>query len=171
MLLPNLVSMISGCLFAAIHIFLKKNPNCQPKIISMLQSKINSFGNILSRVDSESMEPAPWRCRFQACCLRHGANATTKCDAGAAHVALVLVAPGVCAPGDLLRCAAPRPAAPAPPGAAMQMGCDGDRAGAGAAAAPARRPHDRRASIDAFMVAYNGTPLPRAALGACVEPV
>ena len=137
----------------------------------MLQSKINSFGNILSRVDSESMEPAPWRCRFQACCLRHGANATTKCDAGAAHVALVLVAPGVCAPGDLLRCAAPRPAAPAPPGAAMQMGCDGDRAGAGAAAAPARRPHDRRASIDAFMVACNGTPLPRAALGACAEPV
>ena len=86
-------------------------------------------------------------------------------------MALVLVAPRVCAPGDLLRCAAPPPAAPAPPGAAMQMGCDGRRAGAGAAAAPAKQPCDRRASIDAFMAARNGTPLLRAALGADIEPV
>ena len=86
-------------------------------------------------------------------------------------MALVLVAPCVCAPGDLLHCAAPPPAAPAPPGAAMQMGCDGGGAGAGAAAAHAKQPCDRRASIDAFMVARDGTPLLRAALGADIEPV
>ena len=67
---------------------------------------------------------ARW-CRFHACCLRHGANATTACGAGAALVAPVLAAPAVCAPGQLLRCAAPPPAAPVPLGAAMRMGCDG----------------------------------------------
>ena len=65
----------------------------------------------------------------------------------------------------------PSPGCAAPLGAAMQMGCDGGGAGAGAAAAPAKQPCDRRASIDAFMVARDGTPLPRAALGADVEPV
>ena len=64
-------------------------------------------------------------CRFHACCLRHGANATAACGAGAALVAPVLAAPAVCAPGQLLRCAAPPPAAPVPLGAAMPMGCDG----------------------------------------------
>ena len=103
--------------------------------------------------------------------MRRGANATFACHADAARVAPVLAAPAVCTPGHLLRRAVPPPAALRLLGAAMQMAGDGGGAGAGAAAAPARQPCGRRASIDAFTVARDGTPLPRAALGAKVEPV
>ena len=63
------------------------------------------------------------------------------------------------------------PGSAAPLGRSHADAGDGDGAGAGAAAAPARQPCGRRASIDAFTVARDGTPLPRAALGAKVEPV
>ena len=59
LLLPNLVSMILGCLFAAIPKFFFIIRTVSQKKIRCCQTKINSFGNILSRVDSESMEPAP----------------------------------------------------------------------------------------------------------------
>ena len=95
--------------------------------------------------------------------VRRGANATFACHADAARVAPVLAAPAVCAPGHLLRRAAPPPAAPALLGVAMQIGCNGGGASAGAAAAPTRWPYNRRASMGAFMVASDGTQLPRAA--------
>ena len=110
-------------------------------------------------------------CRFHACCLRHGANATTACGAGAALVAPVLAAPAVCAPGQLLRCAAPPPAAPVPLGAAMRMGCDGAQRTLVLPLHPQGSPAAGEASLDAFMVARDGTPLPRAALGADIEPM
>ena len=53
--------------------------------------------------------------------VRRGANATFACHADAARVAPVLAAPAVCAPGHLLRRAAPPPAALRLLGAAMQM--------------------------------------------------
>ena len=65
----------------------------------------------------------------------------------------------------------PSPGCAAPLGRSHADAGDGGGAGAGAAAAPARQPCGRRASIDAFTVARDGTPLPRAALGAKVEPV
>ena len=58
--------------------------------------------------------------------------------------------------------------------AAGRSHADGVRrhaARAGAAASPAGQPCGRRASKDAFMVASDGTPLPRAALWACVCPL
>ena len=65
----------------------------------------------------------------------------------------------------------PSPGCAAPLGRSHADAGDGGGAGAGAAVAPARQPCGRRASIDAFTVARDGTPLPRAALGAKVEPV
>ena len=92
--------------------------------------------------------PARWR--------RCGRRALRRLP-GAASVAMVLVAPAVCALGDLL---------PAQPHPQVRMRCSaqptaakGSAAGAGVSDAPRWVPRGRRASIEASKVAGKGTPL------------
>ena len=106
-------------------------------------------------------------CRFHACCLRHGANATTACGAGAALVAPVLAAPAVCALGcGLLRAQHHPRLHMRVRSAAIQRGAQAGAAGACVSAAPAGVPRGRRALKGAAKVAGKGTPLPGGALWA-----
>ena len=101
--------------------------------------------------------PARWR--------RCGQRALRRLP-GAAFVAMVLVAPAVCALGDLLPCSAAPSTAHALLSAAMLTAAKGSAAGAGVSDAPSWVPRGRRASIEASKVAGKGTPLPGGALWA-----
>ena len=138
--------------------------------------KLNSFGKILSKnrlqINQWNLRQravlvqvpcvltrAPWRKRNVRVPRRR-----RPCGTGARSTSRLHTRPPA-AP------CSPSPGCAAPLGRSHADAGDGGGAGAGAAAAPARQPCGRRASIDAFTVARDGTPLPRAALRAKVELV